>query len=186
MNTTEPAVCDFGVLLRDVLGFTDSEFVSLAYQVEGDTFKTAVRTPATAVRWTPPEGANAYFGVCPTKGPSRKYAGRGKAVDVTRLTCLFADLDVKPGACGSLDIAKAIAAELGIQLGTRPMVTVESGGGLHIYFPITDGAIGEHFTVGQAQTLVRRWGRLVAVIADNHDAHVDNVFDFGARATSPG
>ncbi len=80
---------------------------------------------------------------------------------MTRLTALWCDLDVKPGGCPSLDVARAIVANLGIILGTRPSVTVDSGHGLHPYWPISDGQIVDG-DIAAARALLRRWGRLVA------------------------
>ncbi len=87
------------------------------------------------------------------------------------------DLDVKLGACPTIGVAHQIIDNLSAVLDIRPSVIVDSGHGVHGYWPIEDGAIGEQFTTGRAGALVRRWGRLVAVVADKHQAHADNVFD---------
>ena len=62
---------------------------------------------------------------------------------------------------------------------------VDSGHGLHPYWPISDG----HITggdIGAALALVRRWGRLVAVAADQLHAGVDNVYDLARMMRVPG
>jgi hypothetical protein len=189
MGTTKPIECDFGVLLCDVLGFTNDEFVSLLYIEADDKRHTAVWRPATAVTWVAtkmPDTADVYFGVSPVSGPARTDAGRGTASDVTRLATLPIDLDIKPKGCKDMDIARTIAAEVGITVGTKPSVTVSTGHGLHAYWPVTDGAINTEFTTAAASALLRRWGRLVAAVAGRHDVHVDNVFDLSRMLRVPG
>ena len=109
--TTGTAV-SFGELL-DLLNFDPAtELVSLCYEAADGSWHTAVMTPADAVVGfqTIPTTAYVYHGVCPVKGPVRMNAGRGKEEDVTRLSGLWCDLDVKPGGCMILDVAKAIVA----------------------------------------------------------------------------
>ena len=187
MTTDAPATVDFIVLLLGALGHVDGEFTSLIYE-NGDRPHTAVIAPADAVTAVPrlPKRANSYFGVNPTAGPARTGGRRGSEADVTRLAALWCDLDIKPGACESLDVARAIVANLSITLNTRPSITVESGHGLHAYWPVEDGAIGDQFTTGQARALLRRWGRLVAAVAEKLHVHVDNVFDLSRMLRIPG
>jgi P4 family phage/plasmid primase-like protien len=176
---------DFKAVLLDTLGATEGEFVSLGYQDAGGTFHTAVMTPGDAVAARLPTDSDQFFGVNPIAGPARRNSGRGTEADVTRLTALWCDLDVKAGGCPSLDVARAIVAELAIILGTRPSVTVDSGHGLHAYWPIDDG----HVTNGditRARTLLRRFGRLVALVAETHGVSVDNVYDLARMMRLPG
>jgi hypothetical protein len=179
-------IVDFPVLLLDTLGFTDSEFVSICHDADGQ-FVTAVRRPAdaAAIIAALPERANIYFGVNPIRGPVRDRAGRGTAADVTRLSALWADLDVKPGGCADLDTARTIINDLSSILGTRPSVITHSGGGLHPYWPVSDGQISGN-GVGKAQALVRRWGRLVAIVAEQHGAKTDSVYDLARVLRVPG
>lgn len=173
----------FAELLIGVLGHRDGEHTSLLYiQPDGETH-TAVMDPADAVAAAAqlPADANCYFGVNPVKGPARKNAGRGKEADVTRLAALFCELDVKPGAFPSLDIAKAVIAELSIILGTRPSALVYSGGGVHAHWPVSDGD-----DTAAAKPILRRWGRLVALVADKFGANVDNVYDLPRMLRIPG
>jgi replicative DNA helicase len=178
MPDSTNTMVDFAGLLLGALGFTDAEFVSLLYEPPQPPH-TAVRAPADAIAEIDqlPDTANIYFGVNPTEGPARTHAGRGTEADVTRLAALWCDLDVKPGACLTIGAAHQIIDNLSVILGTRPSVIVNSGHGVHAYWPIEDGAIGEQFTTGRARALLRRWGRLVAVVADKHQAQADNVFD---------
>ncbi len=169
------------------MGFTNEEFASLGYEDSAGVFHTAVMAPADAVGCIDqlPTDANVFFGVNPVTGPARKHAGRGNDADVTRLAALPVDLDIKPGGCRNLDVAHAIVAEFGIILGTRPSATVESGHGLYAYWPIDDG----HVTNGditRARSLGRRWGRLVALVAEKHNVSVDNVFDLARMLRVPG
>lgn len=191
MSVTRPGVvvCDLTVLLLDVLGHRAEEFTSLFYEVGDDRVHTAVRAPAGAIAAISaiPENANVFFGVNPVRGPVRTNDGRGKAEDVTRLAALCCDLDMKDGGCASLDVAYAIVADLSLRLGTRPTAVVESGHGLHAYWPIDDGAIGrEEFTTGAARALLRRWGRLVAVEAERLHAAADTVCDLPRMLRVPG
>ena len=191
MTATRPGVtiCDFTVLLLDTLGHCDGEFTSLLYKDRAEQKHTAVAAPADAVTAIAkiPTDANIFFGVNPVRGPVRQNEdGRGKAEDVTRLAGLPVDLDIKPGGCASLDIAKAIIANLSSRLRSRPSVTVDSGHGLHAYWKISDGAIGAGFTTGAARALLKRWGRLVQVEAQNLSAHADTVFDLPRMMRVPG
>ena len=182
MTTIKPPVGVDVADILDILDYTPGEFVSLGYDDASGQFHTAVMTPADAVAAAAklPATSNCYFGVNPITGPARKNAGRGTADTVTRLSALFCDLDVKPGACPTLDVAQAIVAELGIILGTRPSALVESGGGLHAYWPVTD------CDITQAGPLLKRWGRLVAAVADKLDVNVDNVYDLARMLRLPG
>ena len=186
VTTRESVALDFTVLLFDTLGYTRDEFVSIGHDADGE-FATVVKPPADAAKYVAglPDRANVYFGVNPTKGPARDRAGRGKATDVTRVSAVWADLDVKPGACTDLDTAEAVVDDLSAILGTRPSAITHSGGGLHPYWPISDGYISSA-GVGRAQALVRRWGRLVAVVAEKRGARVDSVFDLARMLRVPG
>jgi len=178
------SVLDFAALLG-TLGFTADEFVSLGYHKPGGAFRTAVMAPADAVTTVAKASgtANLYFGVNPIKGPRRKDAGRGKEFDVTRLAALWCDLDVKPGGCRNLEVARIIVDELSSVLGTRPFAITHSGHGLHAYWPIDDGCITD---VRAARALLRRWGRLVAVVAETYGARTDSVYDLPRMLRVPG
>ncbi len=174
---------DLSALLLDTLGYQPDEFVSLLYE-NGAGPRTAVKAPADAVAAIGriPADANVFFGVNPIRGPARNNAGRGKTEDVTRLAALWADLDVKADACKDLSVAQAIIDELSKMLGTRPSSITHSGNGLHPYWPVSDG----HVSATNAAALVRRWGRLVAVVAEAHGARVDSVYDLPRMLRVPG
>jgi hypothetical protein len=184
---TSSATLDFTALLLGTLGFTDGEFVSLGYEDAAGVFHTAVMTPpdAGAVAAKIPATANAYFGVNPIGGPARNNSGRGTEADVTRLAALWADLDLKPGGCPSLETAHTIIDDLSGILGTRPSATVDSGHGRHAYWEISDGhVVGGG--IGPVGALLKRWGRLVAVAAEKRHAAADNVFDLARMMRIPG
>ncbi len=179
-----PVHIDFTALLLGTLGHTEGEFTSLLYITPGsDIPHAAVMDPGDAVAAAAklPRNADCYFGVNPVAGPARKNAGKGTEDDVTRLAALFCDIDVKPGACRSVDVAKAIVAELGIILGTRPSAMVYSGGGVHAYWPILDG-----HDIVTARPILKRWHRLVAAVADKLGVNVDNVYNLDRVLRLPG
>jgi hypothetical protein len=185
--TAATVTVDFTALLLDTLGHTDNEYTSLLYENGDEPVHTAVMAPQDAVACIDnlPQTANVYFGVNPTTGPVRKNSGRGTETAVTRLAALWGDLDIKPGACPTLDVAHAIIANLSIRLGTRPSVIVESGGGLHPYWTISDGYINGD--TGSARALIKRWGRLVAVVSDELNVTtVDSVYDLARMLRVPG
>jgi hypothetical protein len=181
-TTTADRGLDLSALL-DVLGYTTDEFVSIGYK-NGSGLSTAVGQPANAASYVAklPDGADVFFGVNPVQGPARTAKGRGTADDVTRLAALYVDLDVKPGGCPSLDVAHAIIDELSAMLGTRPSAITHSGGGLHPYWPV---APDEGASPPNMAALLRRWGRLVAVVAESHNARVDSVFDLSRMLRVP-
>ena len=104
---------------------------------------------------------------------------------MTRLSALWADLDVCAGKCATLDVAHTIIGDLTATVGTRPSVIVETGHGLHPYWPLADGWI-TNGDIGPARALIRRWGRLVAAVANDHGAQVDNVYDLARMLRVPG
>lgn len=183
MNLTEP-ICFAEVL--DVLGYTPGEHVAICHKVGDGPFQCAVGAPANAADYVdrlPPE-ADVFFGVNPVRGlpPGQ----RGKAEDVTRLAALVVDLDAKPSGCGSVETAEVIVSDLAALIGEYPSVVVHSGGGLHAYWPVDDGHIGDDFTTAQATALLRRWGRLARCAADARNVSVDSVFDLARVLRVPG
>jgi P4 family phage/plasmid primase-like protien len=178
------ATLDVTALLLGTLGHRNGEFTSLLYLYPGDdTPHTAVMDPGDAVAAAVqlPAAANCYFGVNPVAGPARKGAGKGKEADVTRLAALFADLDVKPGAFASIEVAEDAITELSGILGTPPSAIVYSGGGVQPYWPISDGD-----DIAAARPILKRWYRLVAAVADRFDASVDNVYNLDRVLRLPG
>ena len=185
MTATETAL-DFEGML-DTLGFTDDEFVSIIHWGSDGTPQTWVGLPSAAPAYASslPDTANVFFGVNPITGPPRRNAGRGKEADITRLADLPLDLDYSEGKCPSRDVALAIVAELGIILSTRCSSIVDSGHGLHAHWPVDDGqVVGGDIT--RQRALLKRWGRLVALVAGNHNVKADSVFDLPRVMRLPG
>lgn len=185
--TREAVELDVTALISDTLGHGDDEFTSVGWLDGAGIFHTVVTKPSDAgdVIREIPSDANIFFGVNPVKGPQRRNAGRGAEADVTRLAALWCDLDVKPGGCPSLDVARAVVANLAIAMGTRPSVIVHSGHGLHAYWPVSDGGICDG-AVGPARALLRRWERLVDVAADRLNVRIDHVYDLARMLRVPG
>ncbi|HTX55241.1 MAG TPA: phage/plasmid primase, P4 family [Candidatus Baltobacteraceae bacterium] len=178
-------IVDLSTLLFDVLAYKPDEFVSVCHKVGGDgVFLAEVCEPTELVARVDalPDKADIYFGVSPVAGPPR-VGEKGRAEDVTRLPALWADLDVKSGSCASLDVAQAIVDELSEVLGTRPSAVTNSGGGLHPYWPISDGDAGGDVDLA---VLLRRWGRLVKAVAKKHGAKADSVFNLDRILRAPG
>lgn len=174
--------------LLGVLGYAPGEFVSIGNKING-VFCTEVCSPARTrgLLSELPVRADIYFGINPIAGPPRKGEGRGTVDDVTRLAALPADLDVKSGGCADESTAQAIIDELSDILGTRPSAITHSGsGGLHPYWPITDGVIDDGDRRGEMVVLLKRWGRLVKAVAKKQGAAADSVFDLSRVLRAPG
>lgn len=181
------ATLDLSALL-DVLGYAPDEFVSIGYKTNG-IFRTKVCAPGDAPGLVAelPNHADIYFGVNPITGPARKGDGRGKVGDVTRLAALPADLDVKAGACPDQATAQGIIDELSGILCTKPSAITHSGtGGVHPYWPISDGRIDDDDRRGYVCAFLKRWGRLVKGVARKHGAAADSVFDLPRVLRAPG
>lgn len=173
---------DFAGLLA-TLGFAESEYVSICHKPPGGLFLTEVcclqDAPTTAT-------ADIYFGVCPTSGPARKNAGRGKAADITRLSALWVDLDIAPGKCPTREIADALIGDLSEILTARPAAITETGHGLHPYWPVQDGVLDVTFTRDSADRILRQWKSVVNATAQRREAKVDSVFDLARVLRVPG
>lgn len=167
--------------LLDTLGYTPDEKLGISWRPVGGQFTSAVIPLEGAEEFVNAlPAADIWFGVNPTSAPHGINVKRGDATQTTRLAALFADLDVKPGGCQTLEQAHAIIAVLAHLVGTEPAVIVNSGNGLQPYWPIDPddgGPLNTPEQRGKAAALLRRWGRLVKLVAQNHGADADNVFD---------
>ncbi|HTX94008.1 MAG TPA: hypothetical protein VME67_03705 [Mycobacterium sp.] len=122
---------------------------------------------------------NAYFAPSTTTLPLGAGRGRGTENQIEAVHACFGDLDVKLGACPSLDVAHLVVDELVAQTGVRPTVLIYSGAGLQPLWAFAEGVAPE---VGVP--LIRRFGRLVrkaaAVVGEELGLPaiaVDSVFD---------
>ncbi|MCV7259199.1 DNA primase family protein [Mycobacterium shimoidei] len=170
--------------LLGALGYSPDEFMSLSHDGSGRFATRVLRVAHVGKAMADmPDSANVYFGVNPVTGPARENRGRGTERDVTRLAAFVADLDVKPGACADTATASAIIDELSSILGTRPSAITYSGGGLHPYWPVSDGDVTD---IAEMKGLLARWGRLVKAVAKAHGANADSVFDLPRVLRAPG
>lgn len=167
--------------LLERLDYQADETLTINYQRPGQHFITRTTTPAAATI----DGLNdadVWYSINPTCPTT----GRGKAQDVTRLAALWADLDVKPGGCPDMDTANAIVEVLSTMLGTDPVAIVYSGHGIQPLWAIETHPLATPDDTAAAKALLRRWGRLVAHVADQHNAKVDSVFDLPRILRAPG
>ncbi|WNM74151.1 DNA primase/helicase [Mycobacterium Phage Nergal] len=183
--------------LLDLLGYSPGEHLSINYQGTDDTAQFLSQVieygPAVGPRaLAHVEANNVWYGVNPI---TPREAGRGKADDVTRLAAVWCDLDVKPGACRDLDHAHQIINELSALVGTRPSAIVFSGHGLQPYWPIEDGQLSGTPDLAaasdelrhEAAAVLKRWGRLACMVADNLGAKIDRgVYDLARVLRVPG
>ena len=168
---------NFPALLQ-LLDYSPDEHVAICRNQPAAPFRSAVVRSAEALAHveTLPD-CDIWFGVNPTAGPARENAGRGTADDVTRLAALWCDLDVKPGACADIGTAWSIIDAIAGLLHEQPSAIVHSGHGLQPYWPLEDGHITDEASRGRAEMLVTRFGRLVKLVAEQHGAKADSVFD---------
>lgn len=178
MNTLEPVT-----KYLDLLGFSPTDFLGVCYY-HGNQFTTAVLPHSVVSTYIAgiDKTAEIWIGVNPVGGPMRIGKGRGKAEDVTRLTALYCDIDVKAVGCDSFETGTQIINDLSGILGTEPTLTVMSGHGWQPYWVIEDGARPTAEMAG----LLARFGRMVRIVADSRNAKVDSVFDLARILRAPG
>lgn len=168
----------------DALDISPDEHLSVMWKQNGSV-STAV-LPLAAIpailAYQIPSGSDIYLSPNPTSGPMRMgpRTGRGTEDQVTRVAALYADLDIKPGACPDVDTAQLIIDDLSGLLGERPVATIFSGGGLQPLWALDDCA------PGPGRVLLRRFGRLVRAVADTRNVKVDSVFDTARVLRVPG
>lgn len=163
--------------LLELLGYTAGEHVQLANDGSGRFQAHVVAVQDVQDLVITEDAGNVWFGVNAVRPVTE---GRPGADDVTRLAALYCDLDVKDRGCPSYEVAQDIITELSGMLGTRPSATVYTGHGLHPYWPIENGEIDHpagHLWRSDARALLRRWGRLVANVAERFGASIDSVYD---------
>jgi hypothetical protein len=164
---------------------TDSERVVINHKIGDGPMRYKLLPAVDAQDYVNalPGDADVWFNVNPVQPDTKK---RGTAADVTRLAALIADLDIKPGACPDENTARAIITEVSAALGEPPNAIVHSGHGLHPYWTIRDGHIGDVFTRAAAEALLARHGRLVAKVAAGHGVKLDSVYDLPRMLRVPG
>ena len=186
--TQDAEVLTFAELL-DHLGHTAGDHIALCHKKADGLFTTIINTPAILpIVADSLTDADVWFSINTLTGPPRT-GPRGDANTVTRLTCLWADIDIKAGACPDLATAELLVGDISVAIGTRPSAVIHSGHGLQPLWVIDDPdntTLDNPDQRGAAATLVRRWGRLVATIADRRGIAVDNVFDLARILRVPG
>lgn len=179
-----PGTVDFAELLT-MLGHDD--LTAVCHQPVGGKFSFMVTESADAASLATVADADMWFGINPVSRPAP--GSRGKSDDVTRLSCLWVDFDVKPGACTSLTQAQAIIDDLAAALGTPPAVLIWSGHGVQPLWIIEDddAVFASNEDRARAATLIKRWRRMVENFSEKRDAGVvDAVFDLARILRIPG
>lgn len=122
-----------------------------------------------------PMDADIWIGVNPVDHTKVVPGGRGTSRDVTRLTSLYADLDVKEGGCRDYTQAMEIVYTLADILGEEPTMIIHSGNGIQPYWAIDPD---ENRPNPELSAILTRWGALVRIVAKSVGAQgVDSVFD---------
>lgn len=110
---------------------------------------------------------------------------RGKAADVTRVTCMYADLDAgKPDSPPTIDACWHLTGDIR----RSPRFLVFSGHGIQPIWPV---AGPEFVTTDPARRddiarLARRWGQMISDIAAGYGWKIDPVFDLSRVLRAPG
>jgi hypothetical protein len=172
--------------LRETLGFTDGEFVSICHQPVDGSFSSSVvkANNACAQVQSLPERSCTWFSINPVEGPERHRRGRGRERDVTRWAALYLDCDIKPGAFESQERAWEFINAISDLIGTHPTAVIHSGHGLQPLWAITDAKLtdenGEFAEVpwSRAYRVTRRFDRLASKVAlESFGAKLDKVAD---------
>lgn len=176
------------------LGVRSNEVASLL-AVDPATHRTETKLHAfaeyEAAELDIPNDVNLYFGVNPRREGLEH--GRGGETDVTRVVTLFADLDVKGGALGSLKECHRVVGKLTNALGIKPVVLIETGRGLQPFWRIANTASAPNVIRDEDdrlawKILLARFGGLVQQIVDevHPGAKIDNVYELARVLRCPG
>lgn len=166
----------------DRLGFDENERYQIGNKAPGGMFN-AYTVPVDAGHVGVPLDRDVWVGPNPTEHVT---TGRPTADQVTRLAALHIDLDVKATGCPSFDVAWAIIDDLSGMLGTRPVAVTMSGHGLQPVWAVEYARILGATERSVARALLRRWGRLVAAVAEKRAAKVDSLYDLTRILRCPG
>jgi hypothetical protein len=176
--------------LLDALGRDPDERIAVCHESTGGRFEveltTVEKAPDLAARHAE---LDCWYSTQPLSPELPN--GRGKADDAVGLRELFADLDVKPGGMPDGYAANAVITDLSSMLGVAPVAVVFSGHGLQPHWAIgrgdgTDWPDSSDPRWLDAVAVLRRWGRLVAHVAELHGGHVDSVYDLARILRVPG
>lgn len=183
--------------LLDVLGYRESECMSVNLKEANGRFTSRVRMVSDLHGWIPPQDRDVWFGA----NPVMKSVGggrRGTESDITRVKCVFADLDIKEGSLHTLNECREVVDRLSRILAVNPVAVVESGHGLQPFWRlasprsssarIAETSSGSEWTRQEWREVYARWGGLVQQVAQKvrPSAKVDNVFDLSRVLRCPG
>ena len=176
--------------LVTALGYSRVALLSINSKTADGRFRSELVRVQDLEDWTPPLDRDVWFGVNPISSEVRP-GRRGTEMDVTRVSAIFADLDVKAGSLASLTECREVVHRLSIVLGTAPTITVMSGHGLQPYWRI--GNWGDESWLADDNRQVWRdtyaqWGGLVQQVAQEvrPRARIDNVYDLSRVLRCPG
>lgn len=166
----------------ELLGIADDEFIGMLWKrVDGKP--NAAVFPCGAVEaiteYQIPLDHEAYLAPNPTSGPTRPY-DKGTEEQVTRIAALYADIDVKPGACQDIDAAHVIIDDISAIIGERPAAIIFSGSGLQPIWTLED------CKPATGIPLLKRFGRLVKLVGQTRNAKLDSVFNADRVLRIPG
>ncbi len=178
------AVAD-GVTLLDLLtalNYVPGEEFQVCEQPPGGRFQARCSDYSPGWIRALPEDRDVWFGVNPVN-----YFGTGRPDGsvVTRLAAVWADLDVKVGACPDMETADLIVQDLAGIVGAYPVAITYSGHGLQPLWAVEDAPVTDANRAAMRK-LLRRWGRLVAAVAERRNVKVDSVFDLPRLLRAPG
>ena len=185
----EPTLYD----LVSALGLTRANRISINSKTAEGRFRSELVRVQDLKGWTPPLDRDVWFGVNPISSEVRR-GRRGTEVDVTRVSAIFADLDVKAGSLASLAECREVVRRLSKLLGYRPDLIVESGHGLQPYWRIGNEP-GDEWYRGllvwgrqDCRETYARWGGLVQQVVQEvrSGARIDNVYDLSRVLRCPG
>lgn len=174
-----------------VCGFRPDDLIGIGTQGPGSVprFRQYKVSEAERQLTSRPENANVWINACPMRKWPDPQPGilptRGLAGDVTRVTALWADLDVDSGkkSLPTFETAWSVIEDVSTLIGARPVVVVLSGHGLQPRWRLaepwenSDPAVAEELS---------DFGRLVQLVAERHGGAVDNVFDLPRILRAPG
>jgi len=172
--------------LVSALGLTRAHRISINSKTADGRFRSELVHVQDLEYWTPPLDRDVWFGVNPISSEVRP-GRRGTEADVTQVSAIFADLDVKAGSLASLTECREVVHRLSIVLGTAPTITVKSGHGLQPYWQIADWDDGDRYQQSWRDTYAQ-WGGLVQQVAQEvrPGARIDNVYDLSRVMRCPG
>lgn len=131
---------------------------------------------------------NIYFGVCLRKRilPNNL---RGKDSDISTVTALYADIDIKSKAHAETALPSSVneAMEFSNSLPLKPSILVNSGNGLHAYWLLNNPfKIQSTNDKDYISSIFRGWSRVLSAKAFEHGWKLDNVSDLARVLRVPG